>query len=133
MPSTKDENRSEAAASDEQVSDEGTAGQEAQAEDQAKSKKDEQPEPQSDSQDSEETKAQAKDSADEDSDEEGHNSVGSDTGSPGRDPDKPMSDTQRTYLQPLADSQDENVREDMNEAEAAGAIDRLQENAVHVY
>jgi len=44
-----------------------------------------------------------------------------------------MSETQRTYLEPLAESQDEDVREDMTEAEAAGTIDRLQENAVHVY
>jgi hypothetical protein len=52
---------------------------------------------------------------------------------PGRDPAKPMSDAQRTYLDPLAASQNEEVRDDMTEAEAAGTIDRLQENAVHVY
>jgi hypothetical protein len=51
----------------------------------------------------------------------------------GRDPDKPMSDTQRTYLEPLAESQDEQVKDDMTEQEAARAIDRLQDNAVHVY
>lgn len=51
----------------------------------------------------------------------------------GRDPDKPMSDVQRTYLEPLAESQNQEVRDDMTEAEAAGTIDRLQENAVHVY
>jgi hypothetical protein len=51
----------------------------------------------------------------------------------GRDPDKPMSDTQRTYLEPLAESQDEQVKDDMSEEEAARAIDRLQDNAVHVY
>jgi hypothetical protein len=44
-----------------------------------------------------------------------------------------MSDAQRTYLDPLAASQNEEVRDDMTEAEAAGTIDRLQENAVHVY
>jgi hypothetical protein len=52
---------------------------------------------------------------------------------PGRDPDKPMSDTQRTYLEPLAASQDAKVKDDMTEEEAARTIDRLQENAVHVY
>ena len=52
---------------------------------------------------------------------------------PGRDPDKPMSDTQRTYLEPLAESQNKEVKEGMNEAEAAQTIDRLQDNAVHVY
>jgi hypothetical protein len=52
---------------------------------------------------------------------------------PGRDPDKPMTDTQRTYLEPLAESQDAKVRDDMSEAEASRTIDRLQENAVHVY
>ena len=51
----------------------------------------------------------------------------------GRDPDKPMSDVQRTYLEPLAESQNEKVRDDMTEAEAAATIDRLQENAVHLY
>jgi hypothetical protein len=51
----------------------------------------------------------------------------------GRDPDKPMTDTQRTYLEPLAESQDEQVKDDMSEEEAARAIDRLQDNAVHVY
>ncbi len=55
------------------------------------------------------------------------------TGAPGRDPQKPMSDTQRTYLEPLAESQDAKVRDDMTEEEAARTIDRLQENAVHVY
>ncbi len=60
-------------------------------------------------------------------------SIGSETGSPGRDPDKPMTDTQRTYLEPLAESQDAKVRQDMSEADAASTIDRLQENAVHVY
>ncbi len=59
--------------------------------------------------------------------------AGTDASAPGRDPDKPMSDVQRTYLEPLAESQNEEVRDDMNEAEAAGTIDRLQENAVHVY
>ena len=44
-----------------------------------------------------------------------------------------MTDTQRTYLEPLAESQDEEVKDDMTEAEAARTIDRLQENAVHVY
>ena len=38
---------------------------------------------------------------------------GSDTGAPGRDPDKPMSDLQRKYLEPLAESQDEDIRNDM--------------------
>jgi hypothetical protein len=60
-------------------------------------------------------------------------SAGTDAATPGRDPDKPMSDVQRTYLEPLAESQNEQVRDDMTEAEAAGTIDRLQENAVHVY
>ena len=58
--------------------------------------------------------------------------VGED-GSPGRDPDKPMTDTQHTYLDPLAASQDVEVRDDMNEAEASSEIDQLQDNAVHVY
>ncbi len=52
---------------------------------------------------------------------------------PGRDPDKPMSDAQRTYLDPLAESQDTEVKDGMSEEEAARTIDRLQENAVHVY
>ena len=52
---------------------------------------------------------------------------------PGRDPNKPMSDMQRTYLDPLAESQNEKVRDDMTEAEAANTIDRLQENAVHLH
>ena len=51
----------------------------------------------------------------------------------GRDPDKPMTDVQRTYLEPLAEDQNAEVKDDMSEAEAARAIDRLQENAVHVY
>ncbi len=59
--------------------------------------------------------------------------AGEESAPTGRDPDKPMSDSQRTYLEPLAESQDEKVRDGMNEAEAAVAIDRLQENAVHVY
>jgi hypothetical protein len=57
----------------------------------------------------------------------------SETPEPGHDPDKPMSDTQRTYLEPLAESQDAKVNDDMSEAEASRTIDRLQENAVHVY
>jgi Protein of unknown function (DUF3072) len=52
---------------------------------------------------------------------------------PGHDPDKPMTDTQRTYLEPLAESQDAKVKDDMSEDEASRTIDRLQENAVHVY
>jgi hypothetical protein len=52
---------------------------------------------------------------------------------PGRDPDKPMTDTQRTYLEPLAESQDAKIKDDMSEDEASRTIDRLQENAVHVY
>ena len=52
---------------------------------------------------------------------------------PGHDPDKPMTDTQRTYLEPLAESQDAEIRDDMSEDEASRTIDRLQENAVHVY
>jgi Protein of unknown function (DUF3072) len=59
--------------------------------------------------------------------------AGDEAQAPGRDPDKPMSDTQRTYLEPLADSQDEEVQDDMSEADAARTIDRLQDNAVHVY
>jgi hypothetical protein len=51
----------------------------------------------------------------------------------GRDPDKPMSQEQQAYLKPLAESQDEKVRDDMSEADAAVTIDRLQENAVHIY
>jgi hypothetical protein len=65
--------------------------------------------------------------------EKDESSVGTDASAPGRDPDKPMTDVQRTYLDPLAESQNEEVRGDMTEAEAAGAIDRLQENAVHIY
>ncbi len=56
-----------------------------------------------------------------------------DAAAPGRDPDKPMSDVQRTYLEPLAESQDAKVKDGMSEEEAARTIDRLQENAVHVY
>jgi hypothetical protein len=51
----------------------------------------------------------------------------------GRSKDKPMNDSQRRYLEPLAESQDEEVKEDMTEAQAATTIDRLQENAASVY
>lgn len=44
-----------------------------------------------------------------------------------------MNDSQRRYLEPLAESQDEEVKEDMTEAQAATTIDRLQENAASVY
>jgi hypothetical protein len=59
--------------------------------------------------------------------------AGAEAAEPGRDPNKPMTDTQRTYLEPLAESQDAEVKDDMSEAEASRTIDRLQENAVHVY
>ena len=51
----------------------------------------------------------------------------------GRSKDQPMNDSQRRYLEPLADSQDEQVNEDMTEAQAAATIDRLQENAASIY
>jgi len=44
-----------------------------------------------------------------------------------------MNDSQRRYLEPLAESQDQEVNEDMTEAQAAATIDRLQENAASVY
>jgi hypothetical protein len=51
----------------------------------------------------------------------------------GRSKDQPMNDSQRRYLEPLAESQDQEVNEDMTEAQAAATIDRLQENAASVY
>ncbi len=51
----------------------------------------------------------------------------------GRSEEQPMNDAQRKYLEPLAESQDEQVKEDMTEAQAARTIDRLQENAASVY
>jgi hypothetical protein len=65
--------------------------------------------------------------------EEDDTGASTDESAPGRDPDKPMSDAERTYLEPLAESQNEEVKDDMTEAEAAATIDRLQENAVHIY
>jgi hypothetical protein len=51
----------------------------------------------------------------------------------GRDPDKPMSQEQQIYLHALAESQGAELRDNMSEADAAVTIDRLQENAVHLY
>lgn len=51
----------------------------------------------------------------------------------GRSQDRPMNDSQRRYLKPLAEDQDQPVNEDMTEAQAAATIDRLQENAASVY
>lgn len=130
MPGTKEESVSE-----DRDDEQATPTPEAKAqerEDAPKAEAKDSNEKPDEAQDSKDEPEGAKDSA-EDSEEDEHNSVGSDTGSPGRDPDKPMSDTQRKYLEPLAESQGEDVRDDMTEAEAAGAIDRLQENAVHVY
>jgi hypothetical protein len=140
MARTEEDSREKTDAPEQDVSDE--ARDEEKAASQAPDAEAEEPQEQDTKAQAAETEqaksedSDAQDSADDDSDSEDKaetNSVGTDTGSPGRDPDKPMSDAQRTYLEPLAESQNEEVRDDMNEAEAAGAIDRLQENAVHVY
>ncbi len=59
--------------------------------------------------------------------------AGDDDAVDGRDPDQPMNEAQRTYLEPLAESQDEEFCDDMNEQEAANKIDSLQEQAVSVF
>jgi hypothetical protein len=51
----------------------------------------------------------------------------------GRSANEPMNDAQRRYLKPLTESQNEQVKDDMTEAQAAATIDRLQENAASVY
>lgn len=70
---------------------------------------------------------EAKDSA-EDSTDESEDKTDS-----GRDPDQPMNKSQKMYLEPLAESQESEMKDDMSEADAASKIDTLQEQAVSVY
>jgi hypothetical protein len=47
----------------------------------------------------------------------------------GKKEDEPANDVQMKYLKPLAEAQDEEIPDDMSEADAADKIDEMQENA----
>jgi hypothetical protein len=64
--------------------------------------------------------------SDDSSDDEGEES---DDASFGKKDDEPANEVQMKYLRPLAEAQQEEIPDDMSEADAADKINEMQENA----